>query len=108
MGVHAPHPSTLEHGLSDECDECKRKAADPIAHLDSEHVADLWHRMVAVEHGSSRHYLPDEYHGVRIYRTHTEMVAAKHLYRVALFLERHTEMTPWVGLPDLGHFWRNH
>lgn len=92
MGVHSPHPDTLLHGLSDSCDECRVKAADPMSRLDSEHVRDLWCRMVAVEKPSAA---PDGYADVRGYRTQTESVATRHLYRVAIFLERHTTIDPW-------------
>lgn len=105
MGMHIYHPSSLAFGLMDGCPECSRKAADPIALLDSEHITDLWNRMVAVEHPSSRHYLPEPYDTWKGgYRSNAEAAAAKHLYRVALFLERHTAFDPWYALIDLGLF----
>lgn len=105
MGVHLYHPDTLEHGLDDGCPECSRKAHDPIALLDSQHIADLWNRMVAVEQPSRRHCLPAPYDSVAGgYRSDAEAAAARHLYRVALFLERHTSIEPWYALGDLGLF----
>lgn len=98
MAVHSQHPSTLERGLWDGCHECARKAADPIALLDSEHIRDLWCRMVAAEHGQSSANLPAEYRvtgGGGRYRSVLEATAARHLYMCALFLERHTPIDPW-------------
>lgn len=94
MAAHVLHPDTLEHGLSDGCPECRRKAKDPIAYLDGEHVADLWSRMVRVEHGMNDN-LAAKYRDVQAYRSGAEADACRHLRTIALFLERHTSISPW-------------
>ena len=93
---HIAHPDTLEHGLHDACPDCQAKAKDPVARLDGAHVRDLWLRMVAVEHGSSRANLPQPYSDVGRYRTDLEAEACRHLYRIAVFLERHSSVWPWT------------
>lgn len=77
MTIHTPHESTLEVGLVDGCPRCGEHAADPLASLDSEHITDLWQRMLAVEFDDDGRY-----------RTENEATACRVLYRHALFLQK--------------------
>lgn len=79
MTAHTNHPSTLEHGLADDCPRCAEHAEHPLQSLDHDHVADLWRRMLAVE------FDPFGDHDLR-YRTAREAQACWRLADYARFL----------------------
>jgi hypothetical protein len=95
MATHIYHPDTIEAGLCDECPECRRRAKDPLS-LDSQHFADLWQRMVAVERQSARLFLAEPYSETRSYRSGAEADACRTLYTMAVILERYTSVLPWT------------
>ncbi len=67
----------------DGCEECTHKAKDPVIHLDQQRSRLLWQKMMDVEvfdNGS--------------YRSGNEKIAAMQLWRIYLFLERNTTISP--------------
>lgn len=87
MSSHRPHPiggDPSDAVLYDSCIRCGQHAADPIAGLDPQNIQELWSRMLATERGI----------GDTTYRTMTEQRAGRDLWRVYLFLERHTTVDP--------------
>lgn len=81
---HGPHINRPEGAIfDDECYECVHKAKDPVIHLDSERIAQLWNLMIRVEVEDSSHYL-----------TESDKLAAQSLWRTYLLLDRHTNIDP--------------
>lgn len=94
MTTHIAHPSTLDVGLQDDCPRCLEHATRPLQTLDTEHLADLWVRMLDVEFGNADRY-----------RTDTERKVCGRLYEFACFLQmcgippdRVRPGTPLLGL----------
>ena len=74
--------------LFDGCPRCEEHATYPLADLDAANTAALWAEMVRVERDPTM---------VAGYRTHAEAKACRHLYRIAVWIERHVPtVNPWV------------
>lgn len=77
MASHTAHDDTLEVGLVDGCPRCAEHAKNPLAGLDTEHLAKFWHRMLLVEWDD-----PDAR-----YRSDAEATCCRRLYEYARFLQ---------------------
>ena len=74
--------------LFDGCDRCEQHATHPTASVDDESLARLWARMVEVERDPTY---------TAHYRTRAEAEACRHLYAIAVFVERtHPSLDPWT------------
>lgn len=87
FGRPADRPDPEDAVLFDGCERCEEHAAEPLAQLGPSHLAPLWVEMVRVERDPTfrTHY-----------RTVAEGKACRALYRIAVFLERHTDLDPWA------------
>lgn len=89
MASHGVHDSPArlrnqaEPILYDGCDRCAEHADDPLVALDPEFTEALWNRMVEVERNDGA------------YSSGAEARACKTLYRIAVWLERHSGIDPW-------------
>lgn len=86
-GLSEPDPAGLI--LYDNCDRCAEHAEYPIVSLDDNHLRRMWDEMIEAEHN------------VGYYRTQNEAEAGKHLYHIALFMERMLGIDPWQDLVSL-------
>lgn len=77
--------------LADDCPRCDEHAAEfpPLA-LDDSKMAELWNRMVEVEIQDVAHY-----------QTGNEAKAGASLHRLGIWLERYTNVSPWVPFDQL-------
>ncbi len=71
--------------LFDGCARCLELSQAPHLLLDAERTGLMWDKMVSVEHGHIKGH----------YRSAVEARAGKCLYEIAVFLERHTDVSPW-------------
>lgn len=86
---HIYHPNLGDPSrpaiLVDGCPSCEDHAKNPVGGLDERFTAAMWRKMVAVEHED-----PD------YYRSEAELEAGRQFFRIACFLERHTDIDPWM------------
>jgi hypothetical protein len=83
-----PDPET-DIILYDNCPRCAEHAEFPTRSLDDNNLRAMWCAMIEAEHDAG------------YYRTQNEATAGKHLYHIALFMERMLGIDPWQDLVSL-------
>lgn len=77
--------------LADGCERCDELAAEPLVlGLDPEKTARLWNKMVSVERRREGRY-----------ETSNEGKAGHSMYLMAVWLQRHMRIDPFVDFVDL-------
>lgn len=88
MTMHDIHTGP-DRILYDGCPRCAEHAEHPHLSLDDNNLRDMWDQMVEAERN------------VGYYRNNAEKEASRHLYYIALFVERMLGIDPWQDLVSL-------
>jgi len=76
--------------LFDGCERCEEHAELGGLDLDAETFARAWRLMIAVEKDDTE-----------AYRSAADGILCGHLYRMAVLMERHLGLNPWVYPPTI-------